>query len=109
MDIKYQSADVTLNAQGAGTVFVGPTVAGVTWTIINMATSGNSARTPQLAVYRGSVAPQYLINGTMNGNIDANTDRIELFGNEKLACQYTGGTAGALMTVNIAAEQKVGR
>lgn len=104
----YQTATVTLGANGSGTVFVGPTVAGTSWTVTNMSTTGNSAVQPVLKVYRGNVSDQYLLNGTLMGNLDQNNDQIVLQNNEKLACQYTGGTAGAVMTVNITATQKYG-
>lgn len=103
-----QSKSVTLDANGQGTVFVGPSVAGTRWTITNMVSDGNSAVQPVLKVYRGNVGAQYILNGTMMGNLDANTDNIQLNGNEKLACQYTGGTPGALMTINVYATQKYG-
>lgn len=105
VDIHYQTRNVTLDANGGGSAYLGATVAGTKWTIINMVTSGNSTVQPVLKVYRGAIAPSNLMSGTMTGNIDNNSDRIELQANERLAIEYSGGTPGSLMTFNIIAEQ----
>lgn len=91
-------ASVTLDANGKGTVFLGPGRAGTRWQVTRYTTSGNSTAQPALSVSRATFG---LIDTTVNGNADVSewVTPVSLWSGETLRFDYTGGTPGAVMTV----------
>jgi hypothetical protein len=94
-----QSAQVTLNASGAGTVMLGPTSSRITWNVTSASVRVSSnTREPTANLYyntRGS-----FIGGTYTGSNDS-TDLDLLVRNGRIVCDWAGGDAGAIATLTV--------
>jgi hypothetical protein len=99
-----ESARVTLNASGAGTVTIGPRTPKQKWRVRNLAVSGTGATTPEARVYFGPAAPGTFVAGTYSGNSDNVPADLVLWPGQVLTVAWTGGTAGATCTVSILGE-----
>lgn len=88
---------VTLDGTGAGSLVLGPGKPGEQWSILRYSTAGASAVEPSLEVFKGAG----LVDSTKRGNADSSevTAPLTLWAGETLRFAYTGGTAGATMTV----------
>lgn len=94
------SAQVTLDANGDGSLRLGPNRHGVRW-IINRITVQTSTSTlvPMAKVYRGGIGDASFITGTFVGNFDVDDGLNEELNNgEYLTVAWTGGDPGAVAT-----------
>jgi hypothetical protein len=96
-------ASVTLNAQGAGTVSVGPNMPGVTWTVTSVACFTSTANlVPTFYLYTPFVAPFNFVGGSYSGNNDQNTGlTVLLFPGQLLYGVWAGGDNGATATMSV--------
>jgi hypothetical protein len=107
-----QSASVTLNGSGNGTVQLGPISARETWqpaTVhVSVSTNTNEA---QCSIYAGnSVSPNTFRDATFSGSTGDSTDRVSA---DTITCGWyiwavwTGGDPGARATVNVTGTNNV--
>ncbi len=104
----HDSARVTLDASGAGSVRFGPGRHGVRWTIrrITVQTS-TSALVPRAKVYRGEIGDAAFITGTFVGSFDVDDGLDEqLDAGEYLTVAWTGGDAGAVATATWSGDEE---
>ena len=94
------SARVTLDGSGTGTVRFGPTRPGERWHVTSVSVSvSTNTSTPVAKVYRGNVGPGTFISGTYDGALDTDPQLNEqLWPGEYLSVQWTGGDSGATAT-----------
>lgn len=104
----HDSASVTLDANGYGTVRLGPGRHGVRWTIrrITVQTSTDTL-VPIAKVYRGLPGAAAFVSGTFVGSFDAD-DALnqELDHGEFLTVEWSGGDAGAVATATWTGEEE---
>lgn len=93
---------VILDAQGSGTVTLGPAGSVRGWRITRMTTYGTSAVVPVLAVRRGSGGP--VVDTTRFGNSDVSETSLNVLPGESLTVTYTGGSSGAAMSIYLEGE-----
>jgi hypothetical protein len=97
-------ATVILNAQGGGTVQVGPNVPGVVWFPSTAAVSTSTATNVPLAyLYQGiSANASSLISATYTGSADS-TDLPgqPMYAGTLLICAWVGGDVGATATLSV--------
>lgn len=98
-----ESAQVTLNAAGAGSVTIGPRRAGARWKVRTLAVSTSPAvLTPRARVYLGTAAPGSLVGGTEVGSNDADNNMdVELWSGQSLTVVWEAGDPGAVATVSV--------
>lgn len=102
---------VTLNAQGAGTVVFGPPKYGNLWCVHRIVLSGNSTLQPTGLVYvvpSGATADViYFITGTATANFDYDeeTNPFPVTPGQQLLIGFTGGTVGAMMRASLIVDQ----
>lgn len=98
-----QQAAVKLDANGNGTVSLGPQGRNV-WRLLVAAVSTTTTKTSKCLIYMGlSALPGNLIDGTTTGQLDS-TDLVErypLVAGEKIFAQWTGGNPGDFATLSI--------
>jgi hypothetical protein len=101
--------NITLDANGNGTVQIGPGITGVAWIITQMATFTTSVENnPVFNTYLGDPIPQNFIGGTMSGNNDCNTGiNILLNNGQYITGQWVGGDPGATATFTVNGTQTV--
>lgn len=92
---------MTLDASGAGSVFLRPKTPRQRWRISNVAVQGDSAAEPEFRLYLGDAVPQQQIASSYAGNTDSMGTEIELRPGQRLCGRWTGGTAGAVMTLSV--------
>ncbi|WP_433478153.1 hypothetical protein ACQPZP_14630 [Spirillospora sp. CA-142024] len=104
----HDSARVTLNASGAGTVRLGPSRHGVRWIIRRITVQTSTATLVPLAkVYRGGVGDASFISGTFVGSFDADDGLDEQLENgEYLTVAWTGGDVGAIATATWSGDEE---
>lgn len=85
---------VTLDANGNGTLTLGPKNLGQTWQVSTVAVTGNSASTPSATVSLGSIS----LGGTYAGNNDSDNVNVTVWPGQTLTYKWTGGTPGAVQT-----------
>jgi hypothetical protein len=97
------SASVTATATGAGiaTVQIGPNLPSETWHITNSAVTTTSAAVSRVKVYRGTVTPGNVVDGSNTGNLDASDTVYNLRAGDFLTVQWTGATPGAQCTFTV--------
>lgn len=91
------AGSVVLDANGAGTVELGPRTSSENWRILRLTTQGNSTTVPVLRVHRGAVSGP-MVDTTQLGNADVSETQLDFFAGEYLTASYTGGTPGARQT-----------
>lgn len=108
-----ESAYVTLDATGAGTVRLGPRAHGQTWhpQIASVATS-TATKSPTCKLYVGgpTLSSSVLVDGTYTGEQNA-TDAVggwELRLGNYVWAIWSGGDAGAQATLTLAGSQDIG-
>lgn len=95
---------VTLDANGSGTVSIGPSNAFQTWKPSNAACSvSTNTKEPVFVLYNGpSTDPSTRIGGSYTGSNDStNLSDITLYPGTMLTGQWTGGDAGATATLSL--------
>lgn len=104
------SAHVTLDGTGAGTVRLGPGRPGVRWLIRRISVQTSSASSiPVAKIYRGGVGDASFISGTFVGSQDTDDGLDEeLNAGEYLTVAWTGGDAGATATATYAGDESTG-
>lgn len=90
---------VTLDGAGQGTLLAGPGKYGETWNITRITTNGNSTLDPDLRIYRGAPGGTSMLDTTARGNGDVSETSLTVQSGERIAAQYTLGTAGAIMNL----------
>lgn len=106
----HDSARVTLDAGGAGTVQFGPGRHGVRWVIrrITVQTSTDTL-VPVAKVYRGMPGASSFLTGTFVGSFDVDDGLTERLNHgETLTVQWTGGDAGAVATATWSGDEITG-
>ena len=96
----YDSARVTLDGSGNGTVVFGPQRPNTKWIVkgVSVQTSTTTLM-PKANVYRGTVNPGTFITGTYDGGNDADNALNEtLWPGEYISVRWTGGDPGAQAT-----------
>ena len=94
------SSQVTLDANGDGSIRLGPERHGVRWTInrITVQTSTDT-KVPIAKVYRGGIGDASFLTGTFVGSFDVDDGlNEELNHGEYLTVAWTGGDSGATAT-----------
>ncbi len=103
MDARLQdTARVTLNASGVGTIRFGPGRPREKWTVTRVSCQASSnTKEAQFKLYRGSVGPGTFISGSVSGSTGDTDDTLReaLNSGEYLTGQWTGGDVGAVATV----------
>lgn len=89
------SQAVTLDANGNGSVTLGPQRSFESWNITRMSTSGNSATEPVLTITRNNSTE--IVDYTIKGNGDISETSLGMIPGDLMTATYTGGTAGASM------------
>lgn len=103
----HDSAQVVLDASGAGSVRLGPGRHGVSWTIRRVSVQTSTATlVPVAKVYRGGIGDAGFISGTFVGSFDSDDGLSEELNNgEYLTVAWTGGDAGATATATWSGEE----
>lgn len=89
---------VKLDATGAGSVMLAPSIQG--WKVTRITTTGASTVPPTLTVRRGSAGGP-VVDVTRFGNSDVSETDLDVYAGESLVAVYSGGTAGASMVFYI--------
>lgn len=99
----YESASIIFDANGQGTVIVGPNVYGTIWNISRVTTTCTSPNTNQVTftIYRGYISPGMQIGGTYSGQQDSDETSINLKTGDQLVGQWTGGNSGDVGTMTV--------
>jgi len=94
--------DGTFDASGRATAFLGPERASQLWRIKRVTVSTTSSTKTQCKLYRTAESPSRQLDNTPRGNSDTSEDNSYEFRTpEKLLAVWTGGTVGAVATLNI--------
>lgn len=104
--VRYGNA--VFNSSGVATVQLGPAKYSEKWDVTKLIVSSTSTTKPQVLVYRGSISPSNLIDGSRSGDQDVSDTTISLIAPEQLIFQWTGGTSGSSVTAGIEGELKYG-
>jgi hypothetical protein len=106
----HDSAQVVLDANGAGSVRLGPGRHGIRWTIRRITVQTSTAtKVPIAKVYRGTAGDAAFISGTFVGSFDADDGLAEELDNgEFLTVAWTGGDAGAIATATWSGDEITG-
>src|SRR5882757_5477410 len=102
-----ETAVVTLDANGAGTVQLSPQGAREKWTINFVAvtmtnTVPNSAKTAQMILYRSAPVPAYQLAGTYNAGLDADSQSVYVLNmSEPVVFAFSAGDPGSIGHVHI--------
>lgn len=99
-----EGASVTLDSNGNGLVFLGPSNAAQVWKPSNAACAVSSnTKEPQFYLYNGrTIDPTRRIGGTWTGSNDAdNLSGIVLYPGSVLTGQWIGGDVGAIATLSL--------
>ena len=103
MDARLQdTARVTLNASGVGTIRFGPGRPREHWTITRVSCQvSTKVLEAEFKVYRGSIGPGTFISGSVSGSTGDSDDGLKegLNAGEYLSAQWTGGDVGAIATL----------
>jgi len=104
-----ESAEVTLDADGNGSVKLGPTIPSVTWQVetLSVSTSTNN-RIPRAYVYEGTESPGNLLGGTENGSRDAMGPSVRLETSAYITVVWRGGDNGARASVAVTGTRTAG-
>lgn len=105
------SAQVALDASGAGQIRLGPGRHGVRWVVrrISVQTSTSTA-VPEARIYRGSVGDAAFLSGTFVGSMDTDDGLSETLSHgEYLTVRWTGGDPGATATATWWGDEITGR
>lgn len=98
----YETKTATVLADGTATVQLQPLRAFENWFISRMTISSTStALVPTLKVYRGSVNPSQLIDGTYTGTLNQSDTAIDLPNGQAIIAQWTGATPGTTCTFTV--------
>ncbi len=101
-----ESASITLDVDGGGTVVLQPNVYGETWYVKRLATSASS--NCKLRVYRDIVSDTAKVDSTYSGMNDISDCDIVLGNANKLVFVWTEGDAGGYATIRIDGEKETG-
>lgn len=106
------SASVVLNASGNGTVTLGPTRPGVSWTpaIVAVTVNPTSATvTSVFMLYNGSAQPGNFIAGSYTGDINSSGLALPpMFAGQIITGVWSGGNPGATATMTLTGTQSIG-
>jgi hypothetical protein len=92
----FTSASVVCDANGAGTVRIGPNTYGHTWEIHLVSITNTSVvNQSQFFLYLGAASPSLQIGGSWSGNLDQNSDTITLRFGDQLVGVWSGADAGS--------------
>lgn len=99
------AASVVLDANGNGTVSLGPKIQGQKWNLSVAAIRTSTAnKIPQCSLYMGGPPdPSNMIDGTYSGDLNSSSrvDAFPLFPGQKLYAVWTGGDPGATATLSV--------
>lgn len=96
------AATVVLDANGNGSVQIGPTKPFENWRVTNLAVSvSTNAIEPTAKVYKGPSSARNLIAGTYTGSNDSTTLDTDLRTGEVITVEWTNGDPGSIATVSI--------
>jgi len=96
-----EAGSVTLDASGAGSVFLRPRTPRTRWRISNVAIEGDSGVEPEFRLYLGNAVPQQQVASSLSGNTDSMAADFELRPGQRLCGRWSGGSPGALMTMSV--------
>lgn len=103
--LKYNlstSKSATVDANGDGEIYIGPSKVSERWHVISMSTfidSTDSSFSPRMRVYKNG---HDLVGGTYNPNDDTSGgDSIELRNNERLKFVLSGAEPGRIWTISV--------
>lgn len=104
-----ESASVTLDANGDGSVKIGPTRISETWTVTSLAvaTSTNN-KIARAYVYLGTESPGGLLGGTENGARDHMGPDQLLHTNQFLTVSWKAGDPASVATVTLIGSRTAG-
>lgn len=98
----YETGSATADATGVATVRLQPLRAFETWHITRMMISSTSTTlVPTLKVYRGSINPSQLIDGTYTGTLNQSDTSVDVPNGEAIIAQWTGATPGSTCVFTI--------
>jgi hypothetical protein len=102
-----KTAQVTLNAAGAGKVTLSPGMYGVTWHLTQA-----SVRTIQSVITKEAKAQlesfPYSLPGTFSGSSGDTTGLdLTLSASQQISCTWSGGDPGAVATLSISGTQTI--
>lgn len=100
-----RTAQVTLNAQGNGTVRLSPGRYGVTWHLTQASVIASSA--VKEAKAQLSSFP-YLLPGSNSGSSGDSTGLdLTLTASQEISCTWTGGDVGAIATLTVSGQMHI--
>lgn len=105
------SASVTLDGSGNGTVQLGPSIPGVSWTPATVAITVNPVSATvvsQFGLYNGNLQPGNFIGGTYTGDSNStDVSAVTLHPGNVLTGVWSGGNPGATATMTITGTQSI--
>ena len=104
------TVNVTFDANGNGSVYIGPQVYGETWDIkrISISTSSGPAAT-RFYLYLNTIQPSAQIDSTYSGDQDTSETNIHLQTLDKVYGSWTNGVVGAVGTMVVTGTKNTGR
>jgi hypothetical protein len=106
------SATVVLDANGNGTVTIGPTIPGTAWQVSGvgvLVNGGVAVNVPTFTLYNGGPAPGNFLGGSYTGSNDSDTGlAITLTPGQILTGVWSGGDPGASATMSVNGTQTIG-
>lgn len=102
------AVSTTLDANGNGTVVIGPTRARQIWMVYNAACVVDSNdNEPEFRLYTGLVATPNQVAGTFSGSNDSMGLSVKLGRGNKLSGRWIGGDPGATATLSVYGEVQI--
>lgn len=97
----YETGTATALADGTATVRLQPLRAFERWNITRMSVNSSSTLIPTLKVYRGSINPSSLIDGTYSGALNQSDTNIDLHNGVAIIAVFSGATVGSTCTFTV--------
>lgn len=101
-----ESGRAVADANGTAQVTLQPLRAFESWDVTRMTVQNTSVtNVPLCKIYRSSVAPTNLVEGTFSGNFDVSDSRIALPNGASLIAEWTDADPGSDCTFTVAGKR----
>jgi hypothetical protein len=107
-DLLTASRSVVFDANGRGSIALGPEKARENWHVTRITVQATGAAVPQARVYRGAESPSSFIDGTETGNLDVSETDLRLYPSDYVTTVWTGGSVGGIGSVVIEGTRSYG-